>query len=69
MTVQKAIELSGLGDSIQEAVDEALDRARMSVEGITAFEVQRIAGVVDGGSSAYQVELKVWFTLLERHHG
>ena len=69
VTVQKAIDLSGSGETIQEAVSEALDRARESVEGITGFEVQRISGVVDGSATSYQVEMKVWFTLLERLHG
>ena len=69
MTVQKSIELIGTGDSIQDAVVEALDRARLSVEGITSFEVTRVSGVVDGSATAYQVELKVWFTLRERLHG
>ena len=69
MSVQKAIDLSGSGETIQDAVSEALDRARLSVEGITSFEVQRIAGVVGESSTTYQVEIKVWFTLLERMHG
>jgi flavin-binding protein dodecin len=73
VTVQKAIELIGTGDTIQDAVTEALDRARLSLEGITSFEVQRISGVLDGsaagGGTAYRVELRVWFTLLERMHG
>lgn len=69
MTVQKAIELIGTGDTIQDAVTEALDRARLSLEGITSFEVQRVSGVLDGATTAYQVELRVWFTLLERMHG
>ncbi len=67
--VQKAIDLSGSGETIQEAVEEALDRARESLEGITGFEVQRISGAVDESSTTYNVELKVWFTLLERMHG
>ena len=67
--VQKAIDLIGTGDSIQDAVSEALDRARLSLEGITSFEVQRISGAVDGAASAYEVQLRVWFTLLERMHG
>jgi flavin-binding protein dodecin len=67
--VQKAIDLIGTGDSIQDAVTEALDRARLSLEGITAFEVQRISGVVDGSATTYEVQLRVWFTLLERMHG
>jgi flavin-binding protein dodecin len=69
VSVQKAIDLSGSGETIQDAVAEALDRARESLEGITAFEVQRISGVVDESSTTYQVEIKVWFTLLERMHG
>jgi flavin-binding protein dodecin len=69
VTVQKAIDLTGSGETIQDAVAEALDRARESLEGITKFEVQRISGVVGESSTTYQVELKVWFTLLERLHG
>jgi flavin-binding protein dodecin len=41
----------------------------VSLEGITAFEVQRISGLVEGSAAAYRVELRVWFTLLERMHG
>jgi flavin-binding protein dodecin len=69
VTVQKAIELVGTGDTIQDAVIEALDRARLTLEGITSFEVQRISGVIDGSATTYQVELRIWFTLLERMHG
>jgi flavin-binding protein dodecin len=69
VSVQKAVELIGTGDTIQEAVTEALDRARMSLEGITSFEVKEISGVLDGAGTAYRVELRVWFTLLERMHG
>ena len=67
--VKKAIDLIGTGDTIQDAVSEALDRARLSLEGITTFEVRRITGVVDGSSAAYEVQLRIWFTLLERMHG
>jgi flavin-binding protein dodecin len=69
VSVQKAIDLIGTGDTIQDAVTEALDRARLTLEGITSFEVQRIYGTVDGSAEAYQVELRIWFTLLERMHG
>jgi flavin-binding protein dodecin len=67
--VKKAIDLVGTGDTIQDAVTEALDRARLSLEGITSFEVQSISGVVDGSSATYEVQLRIWFTLLERMHG
>ena len=69
MSVQKAVELIGTGTTIQDAVTEALDRARLTLDGITSFEVADITGVVDGASVEYRVELRVWFTLLERMHG
>lgn len=69
MTVEKAVELIGTGDSVQDAMDEALDRARMSLEGITRFDVTHISGAVNGGSTEYRVELRVWFVLRERMHG
>jgi flavin-binding protein dodecin len=69
MSVQKAVELSGTGDSVQDAVTEALDRARMTLEGITGFEVTRISGVVEGAAAEYRVELRVWFDVRERMHG
>jgi flavin-binding protein dodecin len=69
MSVEKAVELIGTGDSLQDAVDEALDRARMTLEGITGFEVTRISGAVDGASTEYRVEMRVWFVLRERMHG
>jgi flavin-binding protein dodecin len=69
VSVQKAVELTGTGESIQDAVTEALDRARLSLEGITSFEVRQISGDVHDGRASYRVELRVWFTLLERMHG
>ena len=69
VTVEKAVELIGTGDSVQDAVTEALDRARMTLEGITGFEVTRISGAVDGAATEYRVELRVWFVLRERMHG
>jgi len=68
MPVQKAIDLIGEGAGIEESVQEALDRAGLTVEGIDAFEVRRISGRVDAGRAVYRVELTVWFTLLERMH-
>ena len=69
MGVKKAIDLLGTGETIQDAVTEALDRARLSLEGIDSFEVVRITGIVDGSAAAYEVQLRIWFTLLERMHG
>jgi flavin-binding protein dodecin len=69
VTVQKAVDLVGTGDTVQDAVTEALDRARLTLEGITSFEVQRIAGTVDGARATFEVQVRVWFTVLERMHG
>jgi flavin-binding protein dodecin len=69
VTVQKAVELVGTGASIQDAVTEALDRARMTLDGITSFEMANVTGVLEGASVEYRVELRIWFTLLERMHG
>lgn len=69
MSVEKAIELIGTGDSVQDAVEEALDRAQMTLEGITSFDVEHISGVLDGGKPAYRVHVRIWFTLMERMHG
>lgn len=69
MSVQKAIDLIGTGENVTDAVVEALDRARMSVEGITSFDVQHISGDVNGARMEFRVEVRVWFTVLERMHG
>jgi flavin-binding protein dodecin len=69
MAVQKAVELIGSGATVDEAVGEALDRAGLTLQGITGFEVTRIAGDVDGARLTYQVQLRVWFTVLEPVHG
>jgi flavin-binding protein dodecin len=69
VAVQKSVELIGTGGTIDEAVVEALDRARLTLEAINSFEVQKISGVVEDARTTYHVELRVWFTLLERMHG
>jgi flavin-binding protein dodecin len=67
--VEKAVDLVGTGASIEEAVDEALDRAELTLEGITSFDVVNVSGVMQGSRVVYRVRLRVWFTLLERMHG
>ena len=69
MAVEKAIELIGTGPTLQEAVEEALDRAGLTLQGITSFEVDRIEGAVDGARITYRARVRVWFTLLEPVHG
>jgi flavin-binding protein dodecin len=69
VAVQKAVELTGTGATVEDAVGEALDRARLTLEGITSFDLRQVSGVVEGARTTYQVEIRVWFTLLERMHG
>ena len=67
--VQKTVELAGTGDTVEDAIQAALDRAQSTLEGVTSFEVRTVAGTVQDGRTVYRVELRVWFTLLERLHG
>ena len=69
MAVQKALDLAGEGGTVEEAVQEALDRAGMTLEGVTSFRVTEITGEEQDGRLVYRVELRIWFTLLERMHG
>jgi flavin-binding protein dodecin len=67
--VDKALELTGIGATVEDAVQEALDRARLTMEGLSRFEITRLSGTLEGSRPVFKVELKLWFTLLERMHG
>jgi flavin-binding protein dodecin len=69
MAVQKAVRMTGTGRTVEEAVEECLDRAETTLESITTFEVGRISGAREETGVVYRVEITVWFTLLERMHG
>jgi flavin-binding protein dodecin len=69
MAVQKAVDLTGTGATVEEAVSEAMDRADMTLEGVTRFEIVSLGGSTDGGRLVYEAQVRVWFTLLERVHG
>ena len=68
MTVRKSINLTGSAPTIEAAVHEAVDRASTTLEGITRFEVTKISGGLTDTGPIFEVELTVWFTLLERMH-
>lgn len=68
MSVQKAVTISATGTSIEAAVEECLDRAELTLEGITRFEVTKISGTREEIGVLYEVEVTVWFALLERMH-
>jgi flavin-binding protein dodecin len=54
---------------VEEAVAEAMDRAGMTLEGVTRFEIVSLGGSAEGGRLTYEAHVRVWFTLLERVHG
>jgi dodecin len=63
--IYKKIELVGSSpDGIEEAVKNALVRAKKSVRNVRWFEVTEMRGYVEEGEVAHwQVSLKVGFTL------
>jgi flavin-binding protein dodecin len=69
MAVQKAVDLTGTGATVEDAVSEAIDRAGLTLDGITRFDVVSLSGTVGQGRLTYEVHVRVWFTLLERVHG
>ena len=62
----KLIELVGVsGNSIDEAIRNAITRASESLKGIDWFEVDEVRGLVQAGRvSQFQVKLKVGFRIL-----
>jgi dodecin len=69
MAVEKAVDLTGTGPTVDEAVTEALDRAAQTLDGISRFDVVTLSGSVTDGRPTFQAHVRVWFVLLERVHG
>ena len=68
MVVEKSIDLTATGATIEEAVTEAVHRASLTLEGLTSFEVERISGVLDGEDITYRVMVRVTFVIKEQIH-
>ena len=68
MAVRKSINIAGSGPTIEGSIHEALDRAYTTLEGITHFEVTKISGDLTDAGPVFDVELTIWFRLLERMH-
>lgn len=68
MAVRKSINIAGSGPTIEGSIHEAIDRAYTTLEGISHFEVTKISGDLTDAGTTFDVELTVWFTLLERMH-
>jgi flavin-binding protein dodecin len=67
--VEKSIHLTATGATIEEAVAEAVNRASLTLEGITSFEVERVEGTVEGGRVTYRVRVRLSFAIKEQFHG
>ena len=68
MSVEKSIDLTATGPSIEEAVSEAVHRASLTLRGLTSFEIERIEGVVDNGEISYRVLVRISFVIKEQLH-
>jgi flavin-binding protein dodecin len=68
MAVEKSIDLTATGTSIEAAVGEAVHRAGLTLRGLTSFEVNRIEGIIDDGDITYRVHVRVSFVIKEQVH-
>ncbi len=68
MTVEKSIDLTATGSSIEDAVEQAVHRASLTLKGLTSFEIERIEGVIEGGEVAYRVLVRISFQIKEQIH-
>ena len=68
MAVEKWLDLTATGPSIEEAVAQAVDRARLTLQGLTTCEVVRIEGLLDGDEITYRVHVRISFVIKEQIH-
>ncbi|MFP5352440.1 MAG: dodecin domain-containing protein [Actinomycetota bacterium] len=68
MAVEKSIDLTASGSTIDEAVAAAVHRASLTLKGLTAFQVERIEGTFEEGEPVYKVLVRIWFVIKEKMH-
>lgn len=68
MSVEKSIDLSATGATVEEAVAAAIHRASLTLRGLTSFEIERIEGVVEDEEITYKVLVRVSFVIKEHIH-
>ena len=68
MSIEKSIDLTATGPSIEEAVAEAVHRASLTLRGVTSFEIERIEGLVEDGEISYRVLVRISFVIKEQLH-
>jgi dodecin len=68
--VEKTIDLTGISsNSIEDAVNLAVNRAAVTIQGIREARIVDVAAVVEDGSVAsWRVKVKVTFTVQDRVH-
>jgi flavin-binding protein dodecin len=68
MSIEKSIDLTATGSSVEDAVAQAVERASLTLKGVSGFEIERIDGLVDGGEITYRVLVRVSFVIKEQLH-
>jgi len=68
VSVEKSIDLTATGASIEQAVEEAVSRARLTLQGVSSFEVERIDGIVGEDDISFRVLVRVSFVVKEHVH-
>jgi flavin-binding protein dodecin len=68
VSVEKSIDLTATGPTIEQAVEEAVSRARLTLQGVSSFEIERIDGFVDEEDITYRVLVRVSFVIKEHVH-
>lgn len=68
MSIEKSIDLTATGSTIEEAVGSAVHRASLTLQGVTSFEVERIDGLVLDGEVQYRVLVRISFVIKEQLH-
>lgn len=68
MSIEKSIDLTATGTSIEDAVAQAVERASLTLKGVTSFEIERIDGLIDGAEITYRVLVRVSFVIKEQLH-
>ena len=69
MAVEKSIDITATGPTIDAAVSEAVGRASLTLSGLTSFEVERIEGLIaKDGELSFNVLVRIAFEIKERIH-
>lgn len=68
MAVEKSIDLTATGSSIDEAVASAIHRASLTLQGLTSFSLERVDGTIEDGQPVYKVLVRIWFVIKEKMH-